>query len=162
MIRPQAFRDLVHAMAVERGAARRREVGGTVIADVRLGRLQASPIGRRFRTTGVDRDQVAADAGRAGLREQLLDHPFRGFVLALAESVVAKMAVDVDEVEGRPIVVVESPPDREVVVDHDRVLDHRVVRRAPNVVDVVLERELGECTPMVTSPWSLYFSDHAA
>ena len=48
----------------------------------------------------------------------------------------------VDEVERRPVVVVEGAPDRVVVVDRDRVVDRSLLDRPPHAVDVVLEREL--------------------
>jgi hypothetical protein len=57
--------------------------------------------------------------------------------------VVADDAVGVDEVERRPVVVVEGAPDRVVVVGGDRVVDRHVLRRLPDAVELVLERELG-------------------
>jgi hypothetical protein len=50
-------------------------------------------------------------------------------------------AVAVDEVDGRPVVVVERPPDGELVVDDDRVADVELAGRAAHVVEVVLEAE---------------------
>ena len=55
---------------------------------------------------------------------------------------VADGAVRVDEVERRPVVVVEGAPDLVVVVDRDGVADPSLRRRLPHAVDVVLEREL--------------------
>ena len=83
-----------------------------------------------------DRDEVALDA------EQLLDRALRLLVAALAEVVVADDALRVDEVERRPVVVVERVPDVVVVVDRDRVVDPSLRRRLPHPVDLVLEREL--------------------
>jgi hypothetical protein len=57
--------------------------------------------------------------------------------------VVANDAVTVDEVERRPVVVVEGAPDRVIVVDRDRVVDSPLGDGLPHEVDLVLERELG-------------------
>jgi hypothetical protein len=56
--------------------------------------------------------------------------------------VVADDAVGVDEVQRRPVVVVEGAPDRVVVVDRDRVVDPSLRRRQPHTVELVLEGEL--------------------
>jgi hypothetical protein len=63
-------------------------------------------------------------------------------VAPLAEVLVADDAVRVDEVERRPVAVVEGAPHRVVVVDDDRVIDRSLLGRPPHAVDVVLEREL--------------------
>src|SRR6478672_7117999 len=55
---------------------------------------------------------------------------------------VADFPRTVEEVERGPVVVVERAPDREVVVDRDRVVDAHFLRRATNVAQVVLERKL--------------------
>jgi hypothetical protein len=65
--------------------------------------------------------------------------------------------VAIDEVDGRPVVVLERPPDGEVVVDHDRVADAQFGGGAAHVVEVVLEPELGRVhadddEPMVAIP----------
>ena len=75
--------------------------------------------------------------------QQLLDRPLGLLVGALAEMLEADAPVAVDQVERRPVVVVERPPDRELVVDHDRVADAQLAHRAAHVVEVVLEAELG-------------------
>jgi hypothetical protein len=46
------------------------------------------------------------------------------------------------EVESRPVVVVEGPPDSVVVVERDRVVDRSLLRGLPHALDLVLEREL--------------------
>jgi hypothetical protein len=61
--------------------------------------------------------------------------------------VEAQEAVAVEEVDGRPEAVLERPPDREVVVDHDREGDPELVDRMADVVELVLERELGRVRP---------------
>jgi hypothetical protein len=68
--------------------------------------------------------------------------------------VVANDAVRVDEVQRRPVVVVEGAPDFVVVVDRDRVVDPSLLGRLPHAVDLVLEGELGVWTPTTTSPSS--------
>ena len=75
--------------------------------------------------------------------QQLLDRSLGLLVGALAEVVEADPPVAIDEVGGRPVVVLERPPDGEVVVDDDRVADVQLARRAAHVVEVVLEPELG-------------------
>jgi hypothetical protein len=56
--------------------------------------------------------------------------------------VVATASPGVDEVERRPVRVVESPPHGELVVDRDRVVDAHPGERGSDLVEVVLEREL--------------------
>ncbi len=56
---------------------------------------------------------------------------------------VADLALGVDEVQRRPVVVVEGAPDCVVVVDRDRVVDPQVLDGSADVVEVVLEVELG-------------------
>ena len=75
--------------------------------------------------------------------QQLLDRSLGLLVGALAEVLEADAPDAIDEVDGRPVVVVERPPDGEVVVDDDRVVDAQVGDRAAHVVEVVLEAELG-------------------
>jgi hypothetical protein len=72
-----------------------------------------------------------------------LEHALRLLVTSLSEVLVADDAVRVDEVEGRPVVVVEGVPDLVVVVDHDWIVDPALLDRRPYAVDFVLERELG-------------------
>ena len=56
---------------------------------------------------------------------------------------VANATPRIDEVQSRPILVIERPPDRVVVVDHNRILDAHLLHGTAHVVDVVFERELG-------------------
>src|SRR5436305_3625581 len=94
------------------------------------------PVGRRLHADPFDSDELALDA------EQTLDDPLRFLVATLAEVLVADYPVRVDEVERRPVVVVEGVPDLVVVIDHDRVIDLSLLRRLPHEVDLLLEREL--------------------
>ena len=95
------------------------------------------PVGVGFHAGAGHRDGLAVDA------EQALDDPLGFLVAPFAEVVVADDPVSVDEVQGRPVVVVERRPDRVVVVNCDRVVDRAVPRCLAHPVDLVLERELG-------------------
>ena len=95
------------------------------------------PVGGLGEPAGVDADGLLVDA------EQRLDRSLGLLVGLLAEVREADAPVAIDEVDGRPVVVVERTPDREVVVDHDRVLDAEFADRVAHVVEVVLEAELG-------------------
>ena len=94
------------------------------------------PVGCRLDAEPFDGDELALDA------EQPLDDALGLLVASLAEVLVADDAVRVDEVERRPVVVVERAPDRVVVVDRDRVVDLSLLDRRPDAVDLVLEGEL--------------------
>ena len=111
-------------------------------ADIVLRRLQARPIGGHFSASGIDRHQLIAETGDSGVAQQRLNDHLRLLVIAFAEFVVSNAALRVDEVERRPILIVEGAPDRIVGVDGDRIVDPHVLRGAAHVVDVVLEREL--------------------
>ena len=64
-------------------------------------------------------------------------------VVALAEVHVADVAVGVDQVLGRPVLVPVGVPGAEVVVLDDRVGDPVAADRVLDVAGVLLERELG-------------------
>src|SRR6185437_10324410 len=83
------------------------------------------------------------DVGVAGFGEQLLDLSFRLVVGAFAEVVISNTTLRIRDVERRPIRVVERLPDRVVVVDGGGEIDVLLAHRAPNVVHVLLELELG-------------------
>src|SRR2546428_598863 len=97
----------------------RREVLGAVVAGIIFRRPQAVPIGGRFDTISVDRDQRLTDAADSGLGQQLLNDPFRPLVFALAELRMSNTPPRIDLVEGRPVVIVEPTPYRIVVIDRD-------------------------------------------
>ena len=69
----------------------------------------------------------------------------------LRRSVMPDPSFGIDEVERRPVVIPERLPDRVVVVDRDRICP-RVSRSASDVLEVVLERELGCVHADETSP----------
>jgi hypothetical protein len=141
VVQRQVRRQVVGAALVERGAVRGREVLAPPVADVRLGRAQVVPVGLRLHPDPLDVDEWAIHP------EQPLDDPLGLLVPALAEVVVADDALRVDEVERRPVVVVEGGPDRVVAVDDDRVVDRPLLRRLPDQLDLVLERELRRVHP---------------
>src|SRR2546422_10192531 len=82
------------------------------------------------------------DAADSGPGQQLLNDPFRLFVFALAEMMMANAPLRIDEIESRPIFVLESTPYRIVAIDRDRIIDLHVLRGSANVIDVFLECEL--------------------
>src|SRR5262245_15884307 len=55
---------------------------------------------------------------------------------------MANPPLPIDEIEGRPIVVVERTPDGVIVIDRNWILDLHGLHGAANVLDVVLEGKL--------------------
>ena len=106
------------------------------ISQIRLWCTQVVPVCLRLHPTTLNGHWLAFDI------EQPLEDTFGLFVAALAEVVIADDAVPVDEVERRPVVVLEGAPDLVVVVDRDRVVDPSLDGRPPDKVDLVLKREL--------------------
>ncbi len=74
--------------------------------------------------------------------EQTLDDALGLLVAPLAEVTVADDPLPVDEVQRRPVVVVERIPDRVVVVERDWVVDLSLAGRLSHAIDLVLEGEL--------------------
>src|SRR5829696_9163967 len=142
MVEPQPLGDSIDLRGVKDRTVGGREVLGTLVAEVVLRGPQAGPVGGGLHPTGLDRNQVLADAAAAGLAQQLLQDHLGLLVFALAELVVPNLPLGVDEVEGRPVVVVEGAPDRVVVVDRDRVVDPQVRDGSADIVEVVLDVEL--------------------
>src|SRR4051812_26578293 len=83
------------------------------------------------------------DALVPSLGQQLLNNPFRAFVFALAELVMSNMSLWIDEIQGRPIFVVEGAPYRMVAIDRDRISHSHVLHRPADMVNVFLESKLG-------------------
>jgi hypothetical protein len=92
-----------------------------------------------------DADELAHDD------KQLLDGAPGLLVASFADVAVGDDAVRVDDVERRPVVVVEGGPDCVVVVDRGRVVDPSL-GRLPDAADLVLGRELGVWTSITTNP----------
>ncbi len=86
-------------------------------------------------------DIAARQVLLAGFGQQLADHVLALAVLAFAEMVVADLALRIDEVMRRPVLVVEAAPDRIVVVQRDRVVDAQILHRLGHVGRILLERE---------------------
>jgi hypothetical protein len=105
-------------------------------AQIRLGCTQVVPVRLRLDATPVHRNELALDA------EQPLNDALGSLVAPFAKMMVADDAVGVDEVDRRPVSVVEGPPDRVVVIDGDRVVDPSLLDRLTHQVDLVLEGEL--------------------
>src|SRR6266511_2193177 len=82
-------------------------------------------------------------AGESSLSQQLLDNHLRLLVFAFAEVVMPDQPASVGEVDGRPVVMVESTPYRIVIVDRDWVNAPPLPHCPADVLDVSLERELG-------------------
>src|SRR4051794_31359689 len=106
-------------------------------AEIGFRRPQGVPVGGLGKAAGVDADSVLVDA------QQLLDRSLGFLVGALAEVLEPDTPEAIDDVDGRPVVAVERPPNGEVVVDNDRVLDSEFGGCVAYVVQVVLESELG-------------------
>src|SRR5262249_49627545 len=88
-------------------------------------------------------DRAPGYIGVAGFRQELLDHALRLVVAPFTEMMMADATLNVDEIVRRPILVVEGPPDRIVVVDGDVIADLEVDDRLLHVVDALLEGEFG-------------------
>ena len=72
----------------------------------------------------------------------MLDDPFRALETALTKVMMTDAPLRVDEVDRRPVLVAERPPDGVLAVDRHRVVDAHVRDRLAYVVDVLLELEL--------------------
>src|SRR5215213_5927405 len=142
MIEPQPRRDIVDAALVQYCTTGRGKVHGALIADIVLRGPQVVPIGGSFSTTSIDRNQFMSAAVDSGLGQQLLNSHLRLFVFALAEMMMSNMPLRIDEIEGRPIPVVEGTPYRIIVIDRDWIIDPHVLRGSANVIDVSLECKL--------------------
>ena len=55
---------------------------------------------------------------------------------------MSNMPLHIDEIERRPIVVVERSPYRIIAIERDRIIDPQILRGSANVLDISLEREL--------------------
>src|SRR5262249_3438724 len=108
-------------------AARRDEAFAARIADIGLRRLEPGPVRRQFQALAVDDDRGAVEIAGSGFGQQRLDDALGFLILAFAELLVADAPLRVDEIERRPVLVVEGAPDRVVVVDHHRIGDPRVL-----------------------------------
>ena len=143
VVEPQPLGDSIDLMLVQHCATGRRKVLGALIADIVFRRLQVAPIGFGFGTSGNHRGQSMTDVFVSGFFEQLPDDPLGLFVAAFAELMMPDAPLRIDDVERRPIVIVERPPHRKIIVDGDGIIDFHLLRGLTDVVDVSLKHELG-------------------
>src|SRR2546421_1452253 len=73
------------------------------------------------------------------LRQQLLNNQFGLFVFALTELMMSNLPLCIDEIQGWPVLVIESTPYPVVTVDRDRVIDSHLICRLANALDVLLD-----------------------
>src|SRR5262249_48848431 len=106
-----------------------------------LRRLEARPIGGDLEAARVDGYQVIGDAGGSGLGEQALNDHLRLLVRALAEMVVPYTPLRIDEIQRRPIIVVEGAADYRLAVDGNRIVDPQRLNLPADIVDVPFKSE---------------------
>ncbi len=135
-------RHRVRARLVRRHAIGRREVLRPLVAEIILRRPQVPPVCRRLDALALHRHQPLAHRTAVRLRQQQLDHLLGLVVCALTEVMVANPAPRIDEVDRRPVVVAEGPPDLVVVVHRDRIRHPQVVHRPAHVLQLLLDAEL--------------------
>ena len=82
------------------------------------------------------------DAADPGLAQQVLNHPLRLLVCALAEVMMPNPPLGIDEIEGRPIGVLERTPYRMIAIDRDRILDPQVRHGSAHILDLFFKGEL--------------------
>src|SRR5262249_15378109 len=123
--------------------ARRCEALGSPQADVILPGAEILPVGRLLGALPVDGRRSGIDGGLPGFGEELPEYLLGCLVAILTEHLVSQAAVRIEDVEGRPVLVPESPPDPEIVVDSHRPRDADLLHLLTHVVQVVLEDELG-------------------
>jgi hypothetical protein len=92
------------------------------------------------------RSELALDS------EQPLDQALRFLIAALAEVLVSDSSVRVDEVQRRPVMIVESAPDRVSIVDRDRIVDRSLVRCPTHRSIWCSNENSGVWTPITISP----------
>src|SRR5712691_8389241 len=119
------------------------QVAGAVRSEIVFGRTQVAPIGGGLWTGGIDLDQSLRKGIPPSVGQELPDDHFRPLVVTLAESMVTNTTLHVGEIEGGPVIVGERAPDLVGVVHGNRVTDAHVLSRAPDVVELLLELELG-------------------
>ena len=105
----------------------------------------------------LDGNGLAIDPN-AGSRccQQLSNAHFRFFVIAFAEVMIAHAPCRIDEVERRPIVMTEPTPDRAVVVEAMGYVTPLSFAALRMLSTFSSNENSGVCTPMTTSPCSLY------
>src|SRR5690349_1911719 len=115
--------------------SRRYEVLCALVSGIVLRRFQVLPCSRRFYDSRVNFDQALIVCSASCLGEQILNRPFGLLVVTLAKVVIANASSRIDEIQRRPILIIERAPYGVVVVDSDWVLDSHLAHRAAHVLD---------------------------
>jgi hypothetical protein len=108
VVQPEIRRQGVGVPLISFSSFGRCEVVGARVAEIGLGRPEIRPVGCRFRTDPLDGHELCADVVFPRLRKELLNDLLGFFVSAFAELTMTNFALRVDEVERRPILVVED------------------------------------------------------
>ena len=82
------------------------------------------------------------DAADPGLAQQVLQNPLCLLVCALAEVMMPNPPLGIDDIEGRPIGVLERTPYRMIAIDRDRIIDPQVRHGAAHILDIFFKGEL--------------------
>ncbi|MNF75011.1 hypothetical protein D3C84_570620 [compost metagenome] len=114
-----------------------------LVAEIGFRRLHFVHVRRELNTLGIGINQPVIHLGGTRFTQQLLDDPLRFGVLAFAKVVIPNAPLGVGKIVGRPILIVESSPDLEFIVDGHRVVDTQVLHGFGDVAYVALEGEFG-------------------
>ena len=121
----------------------RSKMLGTIIAKIRLGRMDIRSIRSGFRAFCLHLHCPLREGMPAWpLCQQFLDPAFRLLFISFAEVSVANFAMYVNEIVSRPRIVVERTPNVVVVVHRNRMGNTKLSNRLPNIRRVLLEGEL--------------------
>src|SRR5580692_3253068 len=104
----------------------RGEILGLAIADIGFGRSLIRPVGRGLDTVGGYARHVRREASCSVFLQEFLDDALDLAVLTLTEVMVANSPFSIDEILGRPSLVIERPPNLVVGVYGDRVGDLQI------------------------------------
>src|ERR1700692_3041734 len=135
MIEPQSRGDNIDMGLVKYSPVARHKMLGAFIPDIVLRRPQATNIGRRFHTTGVNRNQFRTDADASSFDQQLLNDPFGLLVVAFAKLMMSNESLSIDEIKCRPVVVSEGSPYRMIAIDCDRIVDVYNLHSVANIIE---------------------------
>src|SRR5205814_9914100 len=106
----------VHARLVRDRTAGRGKTVRLLVAGVGLSRLEGAPLGGNLASLRPDGYQVIDKSAEARVREQLLQDHLRHVVGALAKVMGSDPSLGIREIDRRPVVIVERPPDPVVCV----------------------------------------------
>src|SRR4029079_6023695 len=114
----------------------------SLVPEIVFRRPHVAPVCGGLDALAADWCDRTVDGWPTAVGQQPSNDVFGPLVLALAELMIANLSTCIDEVQRRPILVPEGPPDRIVVVDDDRPVDSHRLHRPAHVLEIVLEREL--------------------